>query len=118
MANESGMITDSRGVEIGQVFDNPDSGIDPLGREQSDYNSALITAAPDLLSALKETIVHAKNYLNQVSVQIVAQGPYPYESFLTQRDRAMETLKKANAAITKAERVAAGLSTPVAGSPA
>ncbi len=66
-------------------------------------NARLIAAAPDLLEALKETRCHANNYLHQVNVQIIAQGPHPYESFLTQRDRAAETLRKADAAIAKAQ---------------
>jgi hypothetical protein len=42
------------GIPIAQVFDNPDTGMEPLDEEPSTFNARLITAAPDLLEALKK----------------------------------------------------------------
>jgi hypothetical protein len=48
----TGFVTDDGGNLICQLFDNTDNGLDPIDQEQSDFNLALIIAAPDLLEAL------------------------------------------------------------------
>lgn len=55
-ATDEGFIEDESGNTIAQIFDNTDSGLDPIDHEQSDYNSLLICAAPDLLAALQEIV--------------------------------------------------------------
>lgn len=51
---DDGFIYDENGTPLGQVFDNPDSGLDCIGHEQSDYNRELIASAPALLALVQK----------------------------------------------------------------
>jgi len=55
-ADDKGLIKDASGTLIAQVYDNPDSGLDPIGEEQSAFNMALISTAPCLLAAARNKI--------------------------------------------------------------
>ncbi len=61
-AEANGLICDPNGTPVCHILDNPDSGLDTLGQEQSDYNEALIAAAPDLLAGLKDVMGWIKNW--------------------------------------------------------
>ena len=49
-AGVSGDINDADGTIICQIYDNPDTGLQEIDEETSDYNRVLILAAPELLS--------------------------------------------------------------------
>ena len=61
-ATLQGDLLDADGVLIAQLFDNPDNGLEPLGEETSDFNSALLVHAPELLAALKAVIHRVKEW--------------------------------------------------------
>jgi hypothetical protein len=53
-----GDIFDANDVIVATIYDNPDTGLQPLEEETSDFNQALITTAPDLLAAAEAVEFH------------------------------------------------------------
>ena len=84
----NGHITTANGTPIGQAFDNPDSGSEPICDSPSLWNGRLLAASPELLEALKETLAIAQLYSGSAEPGSIREGQ----------------IKRARAAIAKATK--------------
>lgn len=87
--DDHGYIYDKNETPIGQLFDNPDDGTGRIDHEQSDYNMALVAAAPLLLEALEGLLAAENDSIEQFEA--------------AQIDRLQSAMIKADAAIQKAK---------------
>lgn len=94
VGDSKGYITSEEGHTVAAVFDNPDNGIhDARGFEPSDYNQALICAAPGLYEALRDVVT--KWEISRDIQERLAGLPKG-------TDREPEHITKAKQALTKA----------------
>jgi len=52
--NSQGLVTSDEGEIIAQIYDNPDTGMQPIGEETSDFNAAFLIESVNQHAALLE----------------------------------------------------------------
>jgi hypothetical protein len=61
----NGELSGSDGELLGMILDNPDNGTQPLGGETSDFNSAYLTHAANILPELVQAIRDEHEAINK-----------------------------------------------------